>query len=72
MNCEVQKLNVEADHVHLIVQIRSNLSVSAYMGRLKGQDGDSNLQRVPRLTAEAILGQPILGVGILRRDGGIE
>lgn len=37
MNCEVQELNVQADHVHLIVQIPPKLSISDYMGRLKGK-----------------------------------
>jgi putative transposase len=37
MNCEVQELNVQADHVHLIVQIPAKLSISDYMGRLKGK-----------------------------------
>jgi len=36
MNSEVQELNVQADHVHLIVQIPAKLSISEYMGRLKG------------------------------------
>jgi putative transposase len=37
MNCEVQGLNVQADHVQLIVQIPPKLSISDYMGRLKGK-----------------------------------
>lgn len=37
MNCEVQELNVQADHVHLIVQIPPKLSISDYRGRLKGK-----------------------------------
>jgi putative transposase len=37
MNCEVQELNVEADPVHLIVQIPAKLSIWDYMGRLKGK-----------------------------------
>ena len=37
MNCEVQELNVQTDHVHLIVQVPPKLSISQYMGRLKGK-----------------------------------
>ena len=37
LNCEVQELNVPADPVHLIVQIPPKLSISDYMGRLKGK-----------------------------------
>lgn len=34
---KVKELNVQADHVHLIVQIPPKLSISDYMGRLKGK-----------------------------------
>ncbi len=37
MSCEVQEMNVQADHVHMIVQIPPKLSISEYMGRLKGK-----------------------------------
>ena len=37
MNCEVHELNVQGDHVHLIVQIPPKLAISDYMGRLKGK-----------------------------------
>jgi hypothetical protein len=37
INCGVQELNVEADPAHLIVQIPPKLSISDYMGRLKGK-----------------------------------
>jgi putative transposase len=35
--CEVVELNVQADHVHLVVLIPPKLSVSACMGRVKGK-----------------------------------
>ncbi len=37
MSAEVQALNVQADHVHLVVQVPPKLSISEYMGRLKGK-----------------------------------
>ena len=37
MSCEVQEMNVQVDHVHMIVQIPPKLSISEYMGRLKGK-----------------------------------
>src|ERR1022692_4490587 len=37
MDCEVQELNVQAEHVHLIVQIPPKLSIWDYRGRLKGK-----------------------------------
>jgi putative transposase len=35
--CEVVELNVQPDHVHLVVMIPPKLAVSTLMGRLKGQ-----------------------------------
>ena len=37
MVSEVQEMNVQADHVHLIVQVPPKLMISEYMGRLKGK-----------------------------------
>ena len=37
MSGEVVELNVQADHVHLVVMIPPKLSVSDYMGRVKGK-----------------------------------
>ncbi len=37
MGCEVVELNVQVDHVHLVVMIPPKLSVSDYMGRVKGK-----------------------------------
>ena len=37
LGCEVVELNVQADHVHLVVMIPPKLSVSDYMGRVKGK-----------------------------------
>jgi putative transposase len=35
--CEVNGLNVQPDHVHLVVMIPPKLSISDLLGRLKGQ-----------------------------------
>jgi len=35
--CEVVELNIQPDHVHLVVQIPPKLSISDLLGRLKGQ-----------------------------------
>jgi putative transposase len=37
MNCEVKELNVQEDHVHLLVAIPPKVSVSQYMGTVKGK-----------------------------------
>ena len=35
--CEVVELNVQSDHVHLIVMVPPKVSISSLMGRVKGQ-----------------------------------
>jgi putative transposase len=35
--CEIEELNVQSDHVHLIVYIPPKLSISDYMGIVKGR-----------------------------------
>ena len=35
--CEVLELNVQPDHVHLIVMVAPKIAISTLMGRLKGQ-----------------------------------
>ena len=37
LGCEVSELNVRADHVHAIVSIPPKVSVSEYMGTIKGK-----------------------------------
>lgn len=37
MECEVVELNIQADHVHLVVMIPPKVRISDYMGRLKGK-----------------------------------
>jgi len=37
MGCELTEMNVQNDHVHMVVMIPPKLAVSDVMGRLKGQ-----------------------------------
>jgi putative transposase len=37
MGCEITEMNVQGDHVHMIVMNPPKLAVSDVMGRLKGQ-----------------------------------
>lgn len=37
MGCDVVELNVQVDHVHMISMVPPKLSISNYMGRLKGK-----------------------------------
>jgi len=37
LGCEIAELNVQADHVHVVVSIPPKVSVSIYMGTVKGK-----------------------------------
>jgi putative transposase len=37
LGCGVVELNVQVDHVHALVQIPPKVSISEYMGRVKGK-----------------------------------
>ncbi len=37
MGCEVEELNVQEDHVHVVVSIPPKVSVSEYVGTVKGK-----------------------------------
>ena len=37
VDCEIVELNVQIDHVHLLVMIPPKLSISSYVGQIKGK-----------------------------------
>jgi putative transposase len=47
--CEVEELNVQTDHVHLVVSIPPKISVSYMMGLLKGKTAIKLFSRFPEL-----------------------
>ncbi len=58
------ELNVQADHVHVVLSIPSKYSVSSLMGCLKGQTFHSSF-RVIRKTGEVLLGSSFAGAWVL-------
>jgi REP element-mobilizing transposase RayT len=70
--CEVVELNVQRDHVHLVVMIPPKVSVSNLVGRLKGQTSIKLLHAsVSADEGEAVLGESFLVQRILRRHSRI-
>jgi len=37
LGCEISELNVQADHVHLLVMVPPKVSISDYLGTIKGR-----------------------------------
>jgi putative transposase len=49
LECEVVELNVQIDHVHLLVMIPPKISVSAYTGTIKGRSAITVFKQFPKL-----------------------
>ena len=47
--CEIQELNVQEDHIHLVVSIPPKVSVSKLMGTLKGKIAIKLFRSYPKL-----------------------
>jgi len=65
--CEVVELNVQPDHIHLIVMIPPKVSISNFLGRLKGQTSMKLFQQFRHLRKKPYWGNHFLGQGLLRR-----
>ena len=49
LGCEIVELNVQIDHVHLLVLIPPKVSVSSYVGTIKGRSAIRVLNRYKKL-----------------------
>ena len=54
--CEVVELNVQPDHVHLIVLVPPKVAVSELMGRVKGQTSTRVFKQFPALRRQKYWG----------------
>ncbi|WP_230991157.1 IS200/IS605 family transposase [Bathymodiolus platifrons methanotrophic gill symbiont] len=61
--CEVIELNVQADHVHLLVKIPPKVSVSNLVGRVKGKTAIQAFQRFPSLRTKKYWGNHFWSAG---------
>jgi len=61
--CEVIELNVQADHVHLLVKIPPKVSVSDLVGRVKGKTAIQAFQKFPSLRTKKYRGNHFWSAG---------
>ncbi len=47
--CQIQELNIQIDHVHVIAMIPPKLSVSDYLGLVKGRTAIRVFKKFPKL-----------------------
>ena len=66
-NIEVVKLNVQMDHVHMVVVIPSRLSVSDLMETLKGKTAISLFKSMPDLKKKPYWGNHFWSRGYAKR-----
>ncbi len=48
-HCEIVELNIQKDHVHLIIMVPPKVAISELMGRLKGRSAIRILKSHPKL-----------------------
>ncbi|MGY3685590.1 IS200/IS605 family transposase [Vibrio coralliilyticus] len=56
LGCEVVELNVQVDHVHLVVKVPPKLSISKLMGVLKGKIALKLFSKFPHLRKNRLWG----------------
>lgn len=65
-HCDVVELNVQKDHVHLLIMVPPKLSISDMVGILKGRTAIRIFKQFHRLRSQDLLGQSFLGSRLLR------
>lgn len=48
-NCEIMELNIQRDHVHMVVMVPPKLAISDFLGRVKGQTAMKLFRRYRQL-----------------------
>ena len=63
LGCEIIELNVRIDHIHVVVSIPPKISVSAYMGTVKGKIAIKMFKTYPNLKKKPYWGNHFWGRG---------
>jgi putative transposase len=63
LGCKIEELNIQEDHVHLIVMIPPKISLSKYVGTVKGRSAIRMFSRFPRLRQKPYWGNHFWAVG---------
>ena len=71
LGCEVMELNVQVDHIHLVVSIPPKISVSRYMGTVKGKIAIKMFKSYPTLKKKPYWGNHFWARGYFVNTVGI-
>jgi putative transposase len=69
--CEIVELNVQSDHVHVIVSIPPKISVSTYMGTIKGKLAIKLFKSYPMLKQQRYWGNHFWARGYFVNTNGL-
>ena len=71
LGCEIAELNVRTDHVHVVVSIPPKVSVSTYMGTIKGKIAIKVFKSYPQLKQKPYWGNHFWARGYFVNTVGI-
>lgn len=63
LECEIIELNVQIDHVHVLVMIPPKLSISSYVGQMKGRVAIRVLNKYKKLRQKPYWGNQFWAKG---------
>ena len=63
LECEIIELNVQIDHVHLLVMIPPKISISSYVGQMKGRVAIRILNKYKKLRQKPYWGNQFWAKG---------
>ena len=70
--CQVQEMNVQADHVHLLVSVPPKVSISKLMGTLKGKIAIKLFKSYPKLKKKPYWGNHFWARGYFVSSVGLD
>ena len=71
-NCEVEELNIQEDHIHLLVSIPPKISISKLMGTLKGKIAIKLFKSYPKLKQKPYWGNHFWARGYFVNTVGLD
>jgi putative transposase len=71
IGCEIKEKGIQSDHVHLLVSIPRKISVSQYVGTVKGKLAIKHMKRFPVIKKQRFWGNHFWGRGYFVSTVGI-
>lgn len=72
LRCEIIELNVQIDHVHMVIMIPPKVSVSDYVGTVKGKSAITVFKQFPKLKQKLYWGNHFWIVGYCVSTAGLD